>query len=58
MPVFRDSVGSSYEVRGIEGEYYNLLSSPRLSINAKFTSAPHGFQVRCLAQAHALHWRE
>ena len=56
MPVFRDIVGSSYEVRGVEGERYNLLSSPRLSINAEFTSAPQTFQVRCSSPAptHAI----
>ena len=45
MPVFRDCAGSSYEVRGVEGQFYNLFSAPRLSINAAFTVVPDAFQV-------------
>ena len=45
LPVFSDVYGATYEVRGEEGSYYNLLTSPHLSINAKFVSVPEGFEV-------------
>jgi hypothetical protein len=53
MPLFRDSGGAAYEVRGLEGQHYNLYSSPRLSINAEFVSVPDRFQARVLPRARA-----
>ena len=45
--LFKGADGVPYEVRGEVGSVFNILSSPRLSINSLFVQVPPRFPV-CL----------
>ena len=50
--IFKGADGFPYEVRGDAGSVFNLVSSPRLSINALFMSVPPQFPVRPSQTSH------
>ena len=41
--IFRGADDMPYEVRGVGGKFYNVISSPRLSVNAQFLKVPPAF---------------
>jgi len=41
-PQFTGFRGQSYQIHGIDGWYYNLITSPSLQVNAKFTFLTEG----------------
>ena len=43
--LFKGADGVPYEVRGEVGSVFNILSSPRLSINSLFVQVPPRFPV-------------
>ena len=47
--LFKGADGVPYEVRGEVGSVFNILSSPRLSINSLFVQVPPRFPV-CVRQ--------
>ena len=44
-PILIGGDGQAYEVRGYPGEWLNLLSAERLSLNAQFTEVPARFRA-------------
>ena len=51
--LFKGADGAPYEVRGEAGSVFNILSSPRLSVNSQFVAVPPQFPVCPPANAHA-----
>ena len=53
LMLFKGADGAPYEVRGEAGSVFNILSSPRLSVNSQFVAVPPQFPVCPPANAHA-----
>ena len=54
LMLFKGADGAPYEVRGEAGSVFNILSSPRVSMNSLFVAVHHSFRCvrRLMSCAH------